>query len=88
MSERADALWVPEQSLVPLGERVYVYRAVGGKAALAEVQAGLRTPGEVEIKAGLTQKGRGRDRRPDPGPVTARPTPLSRGYRRPVTRTS
>jgi hypothetical protein len=54
---------VPEQSLVPLGERVYVYRAVGGKAALAEVQAGLRTPDEVEIKAGL----RGRDR-PDQAP--------------------
>lgn len=46
ISERADALWVPQQSLVPLGERVYVYRAVGGKAALAEVQVGLRTPGE------------------------------------------
>ncbi|MGH8585178.1 MAG: efflux RND transporter periplasmic adaptor subunit [Gammaproteobacteria bacterium] len=55
MSERADALWVPEQSLVPLGERVYVYRAVGGKAALAEVQVGLRTPGEVEITAGVTK---------------------------------
>jgi membrane fusion protein, multidrug efflux system len=55
ISERADALWVPEQSLVPLGERVYVYRAVGGKAALAEVQVGLRTPGEVEIKAGVTK---------------------------------
>jgi membrane fusion protein (multidrug efflux system) len=40
---------------VPLGERVYVYRAVGGKTALAEVQVGLRTPGEVEIKAGVTK---------------------------------
>jgi membrane fusion protein, multidrug efflux system len=34
---------------------VYVYRAVGGKAALTEVRVGLRTPGEVEIEAGVTK---------------------------------
>lgn len=71
---------------MPLGERVYVYRAVGGKAALAEVQAGLRTPDEVEIKAGLTREdvvATGQTRLRD-GAATS----LSRGYRRPVSRTS
>jgi membrane fusion protein, multidrug efflux system len=31
------------------------WAAVGGKAELTEVQVGLRTPGEVEIEAGVTK---------------------------------
>ena len=51
------ALSVPEQSLVPLDERQFVY-VVGadGKAERREVKIGARVPGRVEILAGL-QKG-------------------------------
>ncbi|MGH8581815.1 MAG: efflux RND transporter periplasmic adaptor subunit [Gammaproteobacteria bacterium] len=48
-----DALWVPEQALVPLGKTQNVYRIESGKARLTEVAIGLRVPGEVEITRGL-----------------------------------
>ncbi|MGH9895387.1 MAG: hypothetical protein ACREA0_26065 [bacterium] len=57
ISEREDALWIPEKSLVPMGERVYVYRAMRGKALLTEVQLGSCIPGEVEMEADLTKGG-------------------------------
>ncbi len=47
------ALWVPEQALVPLGQTQNVYRIESGKARLTEVAIGLRVPGEVEITRGL-----------------------------------
>jgi membrane fusion protein (multidrug efflux system) len=48
------ALAVPEQSLVPMDERQFVY-IVGadGKAERREVKIGARVPGRVEIVAGL-----------------------------------
>jgi membrane fusion protein (multidrug efflux system) len=55
ISERPEALWVPEGSLLTQGERLYVYRAIDGKARLSEVEVGLRAPGEVEVTAGLTK---------------------------------
>ncbi len=53
LSVREDALWVPEQALVPMASGQFVYRAVGGKAVLTQVTTGTRVPGEVEITAGL-----------------------------------
>lgn len=53
LEERPQALFVPEQALVPVGSKQYVYRVVDGKAALAEVQLGIRHNAEVEIIDGL-----------------------------------
>ena len=53
LAVRSDALWVPEEAIVPVGEQQFVYRVVNGKASLTPVQLGLRKPGQVEITSGL-----------------------------------
>jgi membrane fusion protein (multidrug efflux system) len=50
---RPDAVWIPEQAIVPRGQDSFVYRVVGGKAELVKVRTGLRRVGEVEIVDGL-----------------------------------
>ena len=47
------ATLVPEQAIVPRGNRNFVFRVVDGKAALTEVALGARSPGQVEITRGL-----------------------------------
>jgi membrane fusion protein (multidrug efflux system) len=47
------ATLIPEQAIVPRGNRNFVFRVVGGKAALTEVALGARSPGQVEITRGL-----------------------------------
>lgn len=47
------AALVPEQAIVPRGDRNFVFRVVDGKAALTEVALGSRMPGQVEIVRGL-----------------------------------
>lgn len=54
LGRRENALVVPEQAIVPLGNDNYVYRIVDGKAVLAKVEVGTRRIGEVEIKGGLS----------------------------------
>jgi membrane fusion protein (multidrug efflux system) len=54
LETRENALIVPEQALVPQGKDRFVYRLVGGKAVMAKIELGLRRPGEVEIRSGLT----------------------------------
>ncbi|MFO1282757.1 MAG: efflux RND transporter periplasmic adaptor subunit [Burkholderiales bacterium] len=51
--ERADALVVPEQALVPQGADQFVFRVVDGKAQRARVEIGQRGDGKVEIRQGL-----------------------------------
>lgn len=53
VEERADALLVPEQALVPRGEERFVFRVVDGKAVLTRVDIGKRMDGNVEITAGV-----------------------------------
>jgi membrane fusion protein, multidrug efflux system len=53
LGSNARAALVPEQAIVPRGDRNYVFRVVDGKAALTEVALGARSPGEVEIVKGL-----------------------------------
>jgi membrane fusion protein (multidrug efflux system) len=53
LGSRANAVLVPEQALVPRGDRSFVFKVVEGKAVLAEVETGSRTPGEVEITKGV-----------------------------------
>ncbi len=54
LGERANALMIPEQAIVPRGRENFVFRVVDGKAALTEVKTGHRAPGEVEIVGGLS----------------------------------
>jgi len=53
VEERSDAMVVPEQAIVPRGERRYVFRVVDGKATLTEVRLGQRRAGDVEVLEGL-----------------------------------
>jgi membrane fusion protein (multidrug efflux system) len=50
---RADAMTIPEQSLLPSGEDFFVFRVVDGRAARTKVEIGQRQAGIVEIVAGL-----------------------------------
>lgn len=53
--QRAEApvLLIPEQGLVPEGERQFVFAVRDDKAVRVEVRTGRRRPGEVEIVQGL-----------------------------------
>jgi membrane fusion protein (multidrug efflux system) len=53
LSERANAMVVPEEAIVPVGADQFVFRVVEGKAQRVKVQTGLRRAGKVEITAGL-----------------------------------
>ena len=53
LERRENALVVPEQAIVPQGQKTFVYRVVEGKAAMTPVTLGLRQPGAVEIVQGV-----------------------------------
>ncbi|QQS55902.1 MAG: efflux RND transporter periplasmic adaptor subunit [Candidatus Competibacteraceae bacterium] len=53
LEQRKNALVVPEQAIVPVGQATFVYRVVDGKAAMTPVKLGLRRPGLVEILEGV-----------------------------------
>lgn len=53
ISERANAVLVPEQAIVPQGDQLFVYVIQEGKAALRPVQVGLRQAGRAEIVTGV-----------------------------------
>jgi membrane fusion protein (multidrug efflux system) len=53
LEERANALTVPEEALMPSGADQYVYKVVDGKAARVQVKTGLRRGSQVEVTAGL-----------------------------------
>jgi membrane fusion protein (multidrug efflux system) len=50
---RENAVWIPEEAIVPRGQDSYVFRIVDGKAELVLVQTGTRKVGEVEIMKGV-----------------------------------
>ena len=50
---RENAVWIPEEAIVPRGQDAYVWRVVDGKAELVQVQTGTRKVGEVEIMKGV-----------------------------------
>jgi membrane fusion protein (multidrug efflux system) len=53
LAVRENAIWVPEEAIVPRGQESYVYRVVQGKAELVRVETRARKVGEVEIAKGL-----------------------------------
>lgn len=50
---RENAVWIPEQAIVPRGQDAFVFRVSSGKAELVQVRTGIRKVGEVEILNGL-----------------------------------
>ena len=54
LERRENALVAPEQAIVPVGQKTFVYRVVDGKAVMTPVRLGLRRPGQVEIIEGLS----------------------------------
>jgi membrane fusion protein, multidrug efflux system len=53
LAERDNALVVPEESIVPQGGKVMVWKVVDGNAVKTEVKTGLRRAAKVEITQGL-----------------------------------
>lgn len=53
LAERDNALVVPEESIVPQGSKVMVWKVVDGNAFRTEVKTGLRRAAKVEITQGL-----------------------------------
>jgi len=51
--ERADAMVLPEQALVPQGSEQYVFKVVDGKVARVRIETGQRRDGKVEVLSGL-----------------------------------
>lgn len=50
---REQAVWIPEEAIVPRGRDSYVFRIVDGKAEEVRVRTGARKVGEVEIVEGI-----------------------------------
>ncbi|HEU4922898.1 MAG TPA: efflux RND transporter periplasmic adaptor subunit [Burkholderiales bacterium] len=50
---RENAVWIPEEAIVPRGQDSFVWRVTEGKAELVPVQTGTRKVGEVEIMKGV-----------------------------------
>jgi membrane fusion protein (multidrug efflux system) len=53
LSERDQALMIPEEAIVPQGIRITVWKVVDGKAVKTDVKTGLRRAAKVEITSGL-----------------------------------
>jgi membrane fusion protein (multidrug efflux system) len=53
LAKRPNAILIPEQAILPMGNDKFVYRIVDGKAVLTKVTIGQRRTGEVEIVTGL-----------------------------------
>jgi membrane fusion protein (multidrug efflux system) len=51
----APALMLPEEALVPEGDKKFVFVVRDGNAARVEIETGRRRPGEVEIVGGLDE---------------------------------
>ncbi|MBF0168377.1 MAG: efflux RND transporter periplasmic adaptor subunit [Alphaproteobacteria bacterium] len=50
-----NALLVPEESLIPRGSQMFVYKVVDGKVASQMIKTGARRQGQVEVIEGLKQ---------------------------------
>jgi membrane fusion protein (multidrug efflux system) len=54
LARRDTALLIPEEALVPQGDKQYVFAVEDGRARRKEVQIGTRMKGTVEIRSGLS----------------------------------
>jgi membrane fusion protein (multidrug efflux system) len=51
---REQAVWIPEEAIVPRGRDSFVFRVVDGKAQEVRVRTGARKVGEVEVVEGIS----------------------------------
>jgi membrane fusion protein (multidrug efflux system) len=56
VGRRADALVVPESALIPSLDEFGVFAVEDDRARLRPVKLGVRLPGKVELRAGLTRE--------------------------------
>ena len=54
VEDRANAVLVPETALVPVGNDIFAFRVIDGKAVMTKLRIGLRRAGEVEVLEGLS----------------------------------
>lgn len=54
LGDRPNALMVPEESVVPLGEDFFVYTVADGKAKRVRVKLGVRRDAQVELLEGVS----------------------------------
>lgn len=54
VSQKQNALMIPEQALIPEGDGLFVYVIADGKAQRRDVRVGQRRPGYAEILTGLS----------------------------------
>lgn len=54
INERRDAVFVPEQAVVPAGKDHFIYRVVDGHAVRTPITTGLRIGDQVEVLSGIT----------------------------------
>ncbi|MBI3606472.1 MAG: efflux RND transporter periplasmic adaptor subunit [Nitrospirae bacterium] len=54
VADRPNAVLIPEQAVVPVGDDAFVFRVVEGKAVIVKVVIGRRKDGEAEIVSGLS----------------------------------
>lgn len=53
IGQQEQALFVPEQAIIPQPKRQFVMKVIEGAVVMCEVQLGLRTKGWVEVLSGL-----------------------------------
>ncbi|MET1080269.1 MAG: efflux RND transporter periplasmic adaptor subunit [Pseudomonas sp.] len=53
LAERPQALLIPEEAVMPVGDKHWVSLVVDGKVAVREIQLGRRQAGQVEVREGL-----------------------------------
>ncbi|MCC7015745.1 MAG: efflux RND transporter periplasmic adaptor subunit [Rhodospirillales bacterium] len=51
--EKAESIAIPEQAIMPRGDKFFIYKVAGGKAVLTPVEIGRRASGRVEITRGI-----------------------------------
>ncbi|TWC29437.1 membrane fusion protein (multidrug efflux system) [Pseudomonas sp. SJZ079] len=54
LAERPQALVIPEEAVMPLGERLLVNLVIDGKVVQREIKLGRRLRGRVEVREGLS----------------------------------
>lgn len=54
LAQRDNAPLVPEEALWPVGQNLFVYRVVDGKAMLTKIKIGQRMKGQVEVLEGVS----------------------------------
>lgn len=53
VSRQENALFIPEQALIPQADRQFVWKVENGHAMKVEIKTGMRKKGSVEVITGL-----------------------------------